>query len=175
MRALSLQRRCRRSLGTVPTTATEWGATFDDDEDDDDDCFYIALFFALKQTHCARMWFYMSDQLFIAHFLIIHRSSVLRALAWLVPHETAAVSARSVYTIQPCNFMQSRICKVYAYFTSVSHLFFKVPFHCSPSSPFAKVLKGPGYSSPFAKVMKALGFHHPLLKLWRPWVFITHC
>ena len=28
--------------------------------------------------------------------------SVLTALAWLVPQETAAVSARSVYTIQPC-------------------------------------------------------------------------
>ena len=28
---------------------------------DDDDCFYIALFSALEQTHCARMWFYMSD------------------------------------------------------------------------------------------------------------------
>ena len=26
---------------------------------DDDDCFYVALFSALKQTHCARMWFYM--------------------------------------------------------------------------------------------------------------------
>ena len=25
------------------------------DDDDDDDCFYIALFFALEQTHCARM------------------------------------------------------------------------------------------------------------------------
>ena len=25
------------------------------------DCFYIALFSALKQTHCARMWFYMSE------------------------------------------------------------------------------------------------------------------
>ena len=35
-------------------------------------------------------------------FLNIHRSGVLTALAWLVPHETAAVSARSVYTIQPC-------------------------------------------------------------------------
>ena len=23
--------------------------------DDDDDCFYIVLFFALEQTHCARM------------------------------------------------------------------------------------------------------------------------
>ena len=24
-------------------------------DDDDDDCFYIALFSALEQTHCARM------------------------------------------------------------------------------------------------------------------------
>ena len=30
----------------------------------------------------------------------IHRS--VTALAWLVPQETAAISARSVYTIQPC-------------------------------------------------------------------------
>ena len=27
----------------------------DDDDDDDDDCFYIPLFSALEQTHCARM------------------------------------------------------------------------------------------------------------------------
>ena len=32
----------------------------------------------------------------------IHRSGVLTVLAWLVPHETAAVLARSVHTIQPC-------------------------------------------------------------------------
>ena len=25
------------------------------------DRFYIALFSALEQTHCARMWFYMSE------------------------------------------------------------------------------------------------------------------
>ena len=31
----------------------------------------------------------------------IHRSGVLTELACLVPHETAAISARSVYTIQP--------------------------------------------------------------------------
>ena len=35
-------------------------------------------------------------------FLNIHRSGVFIALAWLVPHETAAVLAHSVYTIQPC-------------------------------------------------------------------------
>ena len=27
----------------------------DDDDEDDDDCFYIALFSALQQTHCAGM------------------------------------------------------------------------------------------------------------------------
>ena len=39
---------------------------------------------------------------FYSTFLNIHRSGVLTALTWLVPRETAAVSAHSVYTIQPC-------------------------------------------------------------------------
>ena len=39
---------------------------------------------------------------FYSAFLNIHRSGVLTALTWLVPHETAAILARSVYTIQPC-------------------------------------------------------------------------
>ena len=43
----------------------------------------------------------MNDQLFTARFLNVHRSGVLTVLAWLVPRETAAVPARSVYTIQP--------------------------------------------------------------------------
>ena len=39
---------------------------------------------------------------FYSAFLNIHRSGVLTALAWLVPvHEAAAISAHSVYTIQP--------------------------------------------------------------------------
>ena len=50
-----------------------------------------------------------------AFFLIyIHWSGLLTALTWLVPHETAAILVRSVYTIQPCHFMQSHVtsCKV---------------------------------------------------------------
>ena len=35
-------------------------------------------------------------------FYNIHQSGILIALAWLVPHETAAVLAHSVHTIQPC-------------------------------------------------------------------------
>ena len=65
---------------------------------------------------------------FYSAFLNIHRSGVLTALAWLVPHETAAISARSVYTIQPCTmslqFMQSHISKVYACLSVTTHLHF---------------------------------------------------
>ena len=32
--------------------------------------FYVVLFSALEQTHCACMWFYMSEQLFIVRFWI---------------------------------------------------------------------------------------------------------
>ena len=39
---------------------------------------------------------------FCSAFLNVHRSGVLTVLAWLVPRETAAVLASSVYTIQPC-------------------------------------------------------------------------
>ena len=48
----------------------------------------------LEHTH-TRLAFYTA-------FLNIYGGGVLTALAWLVPHETAAVSAYSVYTMQPC-------------------------------------------------------------------------
>ena len=54
---------------------------------------------------------------FYSVFLNIHRSGVLTALAWLVPHETAAVSAQLLctpYSHAPCHFMQSHVRKVYA-------------------------------------------------------------
>ena len=54
--------------------------------------FFYTVFFFL---------FFSFFSLFLS-FSNIHRSSVLTVLAWLVPHETAAVSASSVYTIQPC-------------------------------------------------------------------------
>ena len=61
---------------------------------------------------------------FYSVYLNIHQSGVLTVLARLVPHETAAILARSVYTIQPCCFMQSHICKVYACLTVTCHLRF---------------------------------------------------
>ena len=49
----------------------------------------------------------------------IHCSGVLTANAWLVPHKTAAALA-----IQPCHFMQSHMCKVYACLPVTCHLHF---------------------------------------------------
>ena len=53
----------------------------------------------------------------------LHRCLVV---TWLVPLETAAISARSVYTIQPCiisrHFMQIHIRKVHACLAVISHL-----------------------------------------------------
>ena len=90
-----------------------------------DDHLYSAILRSLEQTHCARLWFYMSDKLFIARFLNIHRSGVLTALAWLMPHETAAISAQVLctpYNHAPCHFMQSHIRKVYACLAVTCHL-----------------------------------------------------
>ena len=54
----------------------------------------------------------------------IYQSHVLTALTWPVPHETAAVSVRSVYTIQPCTMslhIKSHIHKVYASLAVTCH------------------------------------------------------
>ena len=83
------------------------------------DSFYIALFSALEQSlrshvilhvilHIARFLLLLLLLLLLCLFVCclfvfnIHRSGVLTALVWLVPRETAAISARSVYTTQPC-------------------------------------------------------------------------
>ena len=64
---------------------------------------------------------------FYSAFLNIHRSGVLTALAWLVPHETAAISAQVLctpYNHAPCHFMHSHIRKVYACLAVTCHLHF---------------------------------------------------
>ena len=73
--------------GLEPAKRHDLGAARDGAADDDR--FYIALFSSLEQTHCA---FVTCD------------CSLKRCLdlTWLVPRETAAVPARSVYTVQPC-------------------------------------------------------------------------
>ena len=108
------------------------GGVFDDDDDDDDDdvdadCFYIVLFSALEQT--LRSHVILHEWLaFYSAFLNIHRNDVLKALAWLVPRETAAFLSAQVlctpYNHAPCHFMQSHIRKVYECLAVTCHLHF---------------------------------------------------
>ena len=83
------------------------------------DCFFIAiaLFSALEQTHCARMWVYLSNQLFIARFLLFFISTEVAHLqrwhGWC--HKKLLPSRRILYTPYnhaPCHVMQSHIHKV---------------------------------------------------------------
>ena len=75
---------------------------------------HINCFSALKQTHCAVSYVILNEWLaFCSTFLISSEVEYLQCFmvaTWLVPCETAAVSAWSVYTIQPrtmsCHFMQ---------------------------------------------------------------------
>ena len=65
-----------------------------------DDCLYSAILSSWADS--LRSHVILHEWLaFYSAFLNIHRSGVLTALTWLVPHKTAAVPARSVYTIQP--------------------------------------------------------------------------
>ena len=67
---------------------------------------------------------------FYSAFLNIHRSGILKALAWLVPQESAARESQSrrvlctPYNHAPCHFMQSNIRKVYACLAVTCHLRF---------------------------------------------------
>ena len=67
---------------------------------------------------------------FYSAFLNIHRSGVLTALAWLVPHESAARDSQSrrvlctPYNHAPCHFMQSHIRKVFSCLAVTCHLRF---------------------------------------------------
>ena len=101
--------------------------------------FYIALFSALK--HWSRLttlllhvvlneW--LASSFFGAFWISIKVVYIQCCLVvtWLVPRETAAVSARSGYTVQPCTiimscyFLQSHICRVHACLAGTCHLHF---------------------------------------------------
>ena len=63
---------------------------------------------------------------FYSTLLNIHQSGALTVLAWLVPHETAAVSACSVYIIQPCNMSLHAKCEYHS-----AHSVFRKGCNCS--------------------------------------------
>ena len=101
---------------------------------DDDDRFYILLFSALEQTHCAfAACAFKLGTSFSLCILNIHWSGVLKhclIVTWLVPHETAAISPQvlctpykhaPVYSVTSCtatclqcHFMQSHAGRVHA-------------------------------------------------------------
>ena len=90
---------------------------------------YIALFSTLlsRLSALACGSTRVTNFLYSMHFLNIHQSGVLTALAWLVPHETAAISAQVMctpYNYASCHFMQSHIRKVYASSAVTCHLHF---------------------------------------------------
>ena len=63
----------------------------------------------------------------MACFFNVHQNGVLTALAWLVPQETAAILAHSVYTIQQCTMsLHARhLHKVRAYLAITCYLHFR--------------------------------------------------
>ena len=90
-----------------------------------DDHLYSAILRSLEQTHCACLWFYMRDKLFIARFFEYPPkwctySAGMAGATWNCSH----LGASSVYTIQPCHFMQSHIRKVYGCLAVTCHLHF---------------------------------------------------
>ena len=91
-----------------------------------DDCLYSAILSSWADS--LRSHVILHEWLaFYSAFLNIHRSGVLTALTWLVPYETAAVSAQVLCTPcnhAPCHFMQSHIRKVYACLAVTCHLHF---------------------------------------------------
>ena len=91
---------------------------------------YIALFSALLSRltvlACGSTWVTSFIARFVVVcFLISTEVVYFTALAWLVPHETAAISAQVLctpYNHAPCHFMQSHIHKVYACLAVTCHL-----------------------------------------------------
>ena len=93
---------------------------------DDDDRFYIALFSTLEQTHCARMWFYMNDSLFIVRFWI--STEVVYWQRWHGRCHVKLLPSAQVlcapYNHAPCHFVQSHTHKGYACLAVTCHLHF---------------------------------------------------
>ena len=93
---------------------------------------YIALFSALLSRFTALACGSTGMTSFIARFFSssffnIHYSGVLTALAGLVPHETAAVSAQVLctpYNHAPCHFLDNHMRRVHASLDVACHLHF---------------------------------------------------
>ena len=67
-------------------------------------CYWLLLYRVILCSRADSLRLHVILHEWIAFYsaLFPYQSGVLTALAWLVPHETAAISTCSVYTIQPC-------------------------------------------------------------------------
>jgi len=105
----------------------------------------------------------------------IHRSGVLTALAWLVPHETAAVSAQVLctpYNRAPCHFTQNRIRKVYACLAVTCHLhFWQNDRDILRATAVTRVCNGYRNKSQHRKLTKENKILPPLLQGFEPATF----
>ena len=91
-----------------------------------DDCLYSTILCSQADSLHSHVTTRVTS-FFVYRTFLIHQSGVLTALAWLVPHETAAISAQVLctpYNHAPCHFMQSHIHKVYACLAVTCHLHF---------------------------------------------------
>ena len=91
------------------------------------DRFYTALFSALEQTHCARMWFYLIEWLvvfFIVRFWLSTKVVYLQHWHGWCHMKILLLSRRvmcTLYNHAPCHFMQSYISKVHAHLAVTCH------------------------------------------------------
>ena len=101
-----------------------------------DDRLYSAILRSLEQTHCACMWFYMSDYLYSAFFSFFFSFFFFEyPPKWCTYSAGMAGASRNcsrlgtspVYTIQPCSrslHAKPHICKMYACLAVTCHLHF---------------------------------------------------
>ena len=93
--------------------------------------FFLVFFYSVRVCTCSCVracpCVCVCARVFCCCCCLISAGGVLTALAWLVPHETAAVSAQVLYTLYnhaPCHYMQSHIRKMYACLAVTCHLHF---------------------------------------------------
>ena len=112
---------------------------------------------------------------FYSTFLNIHQSGVLIALAWLVPHETAAISAQILctpYNHAPCHFMQSHIRKVYVCIAVTCHLhFWQNDLDLLPATAVTQEWNGHRNKSQHRKLTREKKIRPPLLQGFEPVTF----
>ena len=78
-----------------------------------DDHLYSAILRSLEQTHCARLWFNVSDKLFIARFLFVFWVQELLLITSLVVCIAVLIAFLTIiksYEVQQISILQNVHC-----------------------------------------------------------------